>query len=522
MKHLFDFLDVTGLHRHIAGTSWRPLKKRTVTITLIFLLLLLIFLVAALVSAGWIDVFMFSGAYSKKSFTTTTNTNTNTSTPKRPEFPLQCIKGINVTQGCPITYPTTHDPANPSRPSNLTCPSYFRWIHEDLRPWKETGITRDMIERARRTAHFRLLIVDGKAYIEKYRQSIQTRDMFTLWGILQLLRVYPGRLPDLELMFDCDDRPVVRSKDFQGPNAGPPPLFRYCADEGSLDIVFPDWSFWGWAETNIKPWRSLLPSIKEGNKRTKWEDRVPYAYWKGNPTVAPTRKDLLKCNVSDKNDWNTRLYIQNWEQESKQGYKDSNLENQCKHRYKIYIEGWAWSVSEKYIMACDSMTLYVRPRYYDFFMRGMEPLQHFWPIRDNSKCTSLKFAVEWGNNHKDKAKAIGEAASNFIQEDLKMDYVYDYMFHVLNEYAKLLKFKPTIPPNAVELCSEQMACPATGTWKKFMVESMVKSPSDELPCTLPPPYDPLALRDFLERKANSTRQVEAWENEYWQSIEKKQ
>ena len=121
-----------------------------------------------------------------------------------------------------------------------------------------------------------------------------------------------------------------------------------------------------------------------------------------------------------------------------------------------------------------------------------------------------------------QAKAIGEAASNFIQEDLKMDYVYDYMFHVLNEYAKLLKFKPTIPPNAVELCSETMACPATGKWKKFMVESMVESPSDELPCTLPPPYDPLALRDFLERKANSTRQVEAWENEYWQSIDKKQ
>lgn len=66
----------------------------------------------------------------------------------------------------------------------------------------------------------------------------------------------------------------------------------------------------GRAEINIKPWRSLLPSIKEGNKRTKWKDRIPYAYWKGNPHVASTRKDLLKCNVSEKNDWNTRLYIQ--------------------------------------------------------------------------------------------------------------------------------------------------------------------------------------------------------------------
>ncbi|ONI23019.1 hypothetical protein PRUPE_2G164600, partial [Prunus persica] len=80
--HLCDFLDGTGLHRHFVGTSWRPLKKITAA-TIIFLLL--IFFVAALVPAGWIDAFIFSGAYSKKSITTTRNT----TTPKRPEFPLQ-------------------------------------------------------------------------------------------------------------------------------------------------------------------------------------------------------------------------------------------------------------------------------------------------------------------------------------------------------------------------------------------------------------------------------------------------
>ena len=93
---------------------------------------------------------------------------------------------------------------------------------------------------------FRLVIIDGKAYVEKFRKSIQTRDMFTLWGILQLLRWYPGNLPDLELMFDCDDRPIVQTRHFRGLNAGPPPLFRYYGDDWSLDIVFPDWSFWGW------------------------------------------------------------------------------------------------------------------------------------------------------------------------------------------------------------------------------------------------------------------------------------
>lgn len=131
-------------------------------------------------------------------------------------------------------------------------------------------------------------------------------------------------------------------------------------------------------------------------------ERVPYAYWKGNPFVADTRKDLLNCNVTEKQDWNARLFIQDWIREYEQGYKESGLENQCSYRYKIYIEGYAWSVSEKYILACDSPTLLVNTNFYDFFLRNLQPVHHYWPIRNDDKCRSIKFAVDWGNSHKQK------------------------------------------------------------------------------------------------------------------------
>ncbi|KAH7522676.1 hypothetical protein FEM48_Zijuj07G0163900 [Ziziphus jujuba var. spinosa] len=41
-------------------------------------------------------------------------------------------------------------------------------------------------------------------------------------------------------------------------------------------------------------------------------------------------------------------------------------------------------------------------------------------------------------------RGIGKAGSKFIQENVKMKYAYDYLFHVLDEYAKQLKFKPSI------------------------------------------------------------------------------
>lgn len=437
--------------------------------------------------------------------------------PVKIEYPLNCSAG-NLTRTCPRNYPTAVSPEDPDRPSPPECPHYFRWIYGDLRPWMKSGITREMVERAKRTATFKLVILNGRAYVEKYQRAFQTRDVFTLWGILQLLRRYPGKVPDLELMFDCVDWPVIKSKEYHGPNTtAPPPLFRYCGDDATLDIVFPDWSFWGWPEIHIKPWESLLKDLKEGNKRSRWMEREPYAYWKGNPAVAATRLDLLKCNVSDKQDWNARVYTQDWILESQEGYKQSDLASQCIHRYKIYIEGSAWSVSQKYILACDSVTLLVKPHYYDFFTRSLMPVHHYWPIREDDKCRSIKFAVDWGNRHKQKAQSIGKAASDFIQEDLKMDNVYDYMFHLLNEYAKLLKFKPTVPEKAVELCSERMGCGAEGLKKKFMMESMVKYPMDASPCTMPPPFSPLELQTFLNRKVNSIKQVEAWEKKFWEN-----
>lgn len=166
------------------------------------------------------------------------------------QVPLNCSNGINARPTCPVNYYPSNFRLQNSPPTSPTptCPEYFRWIHEDLWPWRETGITKEMVEMARRTANFRLVVVNGKAYLKRYSKSFQSRDTFTLWGILQLLRKYPGQLPDLDMMFDCVDWPVVKKEDYRGTNAtvSPPPLFRYCGDDTTLDIVFPDWSFWGW------------------------------------------------------------------------------------------------------------------------------------------------------------------------------------------------------------------------------------------------------------------------------------
>ncbi|CAD5190153.1 unnamed protein product [Musa acuminata subsp. malaccensis] len=398
--------------------------------------------------------------------------------------------------------------------NSATCPEYFRWIHEDLRHWKSTGITKETVESAKKFATFRLVVLDGRVYVEEYFGHLMARNVFTLWGILQLVNRYPGRVPDLDLMFNCMDQPAIKSAEYKSSTL--PPVFHYCNNDQTSDILFPDWSFWGWPETNIKPWVPLMKEMKEANEEIKWTDREPYAFWKGNPLMGRNRHELLKCNMTNEQDWNARIYTQDWKQEEKQGFQHSNLARQCSHRqvlmdrYRIYVDGLAWSVSQKYIMACNSPTLFVNTPWYEFFQRGLIPGRHYWPIPENNMCRAIKLAVDWGNEHQQEAQTMGKASSDFFQEEVKMDFVYDYMLHVLTEYAKLLRYKPTIPEKATEFCLESIACPAPGDVKKFLLDSMEKSTHDAEPCKLPPPFTPEELQQLLENKANAVKQVEMW------------
>ena len=118
-----------------------------------------------------------------------------------------------------------------------------RWIHRDLEPWLKTGVTKEHVEKAKANAAFRVVILSGKLYVDLYYACVQSRMMFTVWGILQLLSKYPGMVPDVDMMFDCMDKPIINRTEHQ---SFPAPLFRYCTNEAHLDIPFPDWSFWGW------------------------------------------------------------------------------------------------------------------------------------------------------------------------------------------------------------------------------------------------------------------------------------
>ena len=87
-------------------------------------------------------------------------------------------------------------------------------------------------------------------------------------------------------------------------------MFRYSKDASTLDIVFPDWSFWGWPEVGIRPWTQMLEEVARENERVRWPERQPYAFWKGAPARFRIRHELMRCNASNGQEWNARLFSQ--------------------------------------------------------------------------------------------------------------------------------------------------------------------------------------------------------------------
>nr|UYE91542.1 putative glycosyltransferase [Anoectochilus roxburghii] len=333
----------------------------------------------------------------------------------------------------------------------------------------------------------RIVILGGKRlYLDLYYSCVQSRAMFTVWGLLQLLRRYPGMVPDVDLMFDCMDRPAINRTEHDPAGTGtvPPPLFRYCTTEEHYDIPFPDWSFWGWPEVNIKPWDEQFREIKNGSEAIPWKMKEAIAYWKGNPEVQSSiRMELLNCNDTKK--WKAQIMRQDWLQESNYGFQNSKLSDQCKHRYKIYAEGFAWSVSLKYILSCGSVSLIIDPQYKDFFSRGLVASETHLPIDFSSLCPSIMSAVDWGNSHPFLAEAIGQKGQK-LMEELSMDRVYDYMFHLIQEYSKLQDFKPAPPRSSLEVCPDTVLCFADDKQRELLEKSS-SSPAATAPCILPQP-----------------------------------
>eukprot|EP00897_Mesotaenium_endlicherianum_P002230 jgi/Mesen1/2034/ME000148S01125 len=394
-------------------------------------------------------------------------------------------------------------PAEPNDGNiSKSCPAWFSHIKSDLQPWEERGgIRKPAVENARLNgASFRLQIINGSLYVQHFAPCYQTRAMFTIWGpcyqtramftiwgVLQLLDRYGGQVPDVELMLECNDGPRIsrdalrkakqqpqepQQQQEEDEEKDPPLMLKYCTTARHLHAVWPDWSFWGWPEVKIQEWETTRSKIMTAAARLPWAQRKPLAFWKGAMWVAPAvRKPVVECCDAPRHKWGVESYNTQWLEELDS--PAARLENQCGHRYKVYVEGRAWSVSLKYIVACGSPTLFLRSVYDDFVTRALANGTHYLLVPSPAEapvCPNLEKVVDWGNEHLQEAQAIGEAGASVMSNEVDMGHVYDYMLHFLQHYGSLQQYSIQREPAAEPVSKESLLKSASETGRSYLLE----------------------------------------------------
>lgn len=346
---------------------------------------------------------------------------------------------------------------------------YAGWIESDFSKWNVSLISKALVERAAaefpcQSGKLRIQIVGGTLWVDHSQESwpaggwypaelgggwtsAKARTPYLILALLETLREYPGKVPDVDAVFHISDEPCVPTR-VLGPNGEPaPPIFGYTATAGFADIPFPDFSFWGHEHTRM---RGNLENPVQGWERQfdllannvsaaiPLHLRTPQLMWRGR--VSDDRRDDLRRQFVQCPEVFKALQLADhtlfnlWEPEVKQ-------DEVCGWRYQAYVESNAWATNFKQKLACGSVVIAIKPRFFEFFTRALRPGVHYLEVEPPA-ASGLAFAsmcVALARQIKYMERAFQEATLP-VNEDVDLALTYEdteESLDSLNDPAKL-------------------------------------------------------------------------------------
>lgn len=348
------------------------------------------------------------------------------------------------------SYETSHETNKPTNKYSTFPKPWLDQIHEDLKPFAKTAISRKQLDEACRLhpGLARIAIVNNTLFLHGNCKPHDSQEHLgiphaVLFMILRVLCVY--KLPDMELVLNYGDGALVHKE--SGPKL---PIFSWSKTSMDLDIIMPYWSF-VWV-----PWASdsKLKLLDE----TRWSAKKDVAFWRGTATggiytkknwrtfvrsilvqKCNSRPDLcdagiVQCSQCDKD---AQL-----EMEGELGMKNkTTAEEAFQYKYIVMVDGnSAPSSRSRYTFEGDSLVLFARSATYEFYYSSLQSLKHYIALSEN--LDDLYEKIEWAKQHQKEAQEMVRNMQQFAWKYFNADVINEYMKTILVEYAKLLDFSP--------------------------------------------------------------------------------
>ncbi|XP_031343863.1 O-glucosyltransferase rumi homolog isoform X2 [Photinus pyralis] len=335
-------------------------------------------------------------------------------------------------------------------PSNATgCKFYVHVVDEDLKPFSD-GITQQMIEGIK-TRGTKYQIINGRLYRDKDCMFPSRCS-----GIEYFLRKLVSKLPDLECVINTRDWPQI----YKGHGVFGP-IFSFSKTKDYNDIMYPVWAFWeGGPAISLYPggigkWNDHRLLIATVANSTSWNDKLNVAFFRGSRTSS--ERDPLVLLSRENPELVDAQYTKNqaWKSDADTLHAppaaEVSFNDHCKYKYLFNFRGVTASFRFKHILLCKSLVFHVGDEWLEFFYGSLKPWVHYIPVEANANKETMRLLIKFVQENDDIARSIAENGFNFIWNHLTIKDVICYWRNLLRKYAKLLKYKPKLDKNLIEI-----------------------------------------------------------------------
>ena len=337
---------------------------------------------------------------------------------------------------------------NESESNPKKCSPFLPFLYQDLQPFNETGITREVIEEAlshKRGIHYQ--IISHSLYRENdclFPSRCEGVEHFILEAI--------DEMPDMDLIINVRDYPQVHKSWHNLP------VLSFSKDVNQyMDVLYPAWTFWSGGPaidrypTGIGRWDLMRQKIIKNS--VKWSEKSSIAFFRGSRTSAErdplirlsrAKPELIDAQYTANQAWRSVA-----DTLGEQPAPTVTFEEQCRYKYLFNMRGVSASFRYKHLFLCKSLVLNVDSDWIEFFYPELKPWVHFIPIAKDY--SDLEEKLMFLSENDEIAQNIAQNGFNFIWNHLTLDSVQCYWTQLLDSYSKLLKYEPKLNKNLIKI-----------------------------------------------------------------------
>ncbi|KAL1512259.1 hypothetical protein AB1Y20_005521 [Prymnesium parvum] len=418
---------------------------------------------------------------------------------RRPSCPLcpRCAAHAREAGGAPSLATTAAAPAPPPRQ-----PWYWTDIIMDsLRPVEKLngGITMDGLRLAEQKCKIstwchRAQVIDGRLFITDVRAIFFDRHYAMARVMPILLAMKRFKVPDIDAVFSGTDYPIMEiprdsahMRRLYGPSRAIPPVFSPTANTVTLDLPWPDFSFFpplanpACGKRCTHPlktprWQIAHPELLAIGRKVAFEDKIDRAVFTGNMKTSPNRQMIMRqAEQHPELIFANEIYIKTsppscfdiGEPNVTQGgvlVKRCGLsfEELCKYKYLLNVGSNGYANKLKYLFLCGSVVIWesalsstvalhrahVRKDSlnHEFFERHFVPGIHYAPVDTVDEIPDTIRRLQADPTFAKRIALAGQAQ----MATMDVDEVAHYCYRMLKAYATLQKFKPKRDPRSWE------------------------------------------------------------------------